>query len=168
MTPKPGYIVHEVDEKDVTVDWFFTRRLSWRQLFQFVLMVIGWFFAVLPVIITFSAVTHQHRPGGWWSYAEGFRMWNQTTRILEFLLLVFAVVFLSLYILNRTSARHRDQRKTYDEERLARRLDLAADMYDSKYGVRAYRLTRKKIVIEPYDDVETYELRDLYREYGVD
>jgi hypothetical protein len=47
-------------------------------------------------------------------------------------------------------------------------LELAADLYGSKYGNEAFRLERKKIVIEPYEDVETYRLRDHYREYGVD
>lgn len=168
VTYTPDYIVHEVDEKDVTVDWFFSRTLSWRQFLQFILIFVGWFFAILPIVITTSALTHRNRPGGWWSYSEGFRMWDMAERILQFLIVVFIIVFLSLYILHRTSSRKRNREKTYDEERLARRINLAADMYDDKFGVKADRVRRNKVVIEPYDDVETYELRDLYREYGVD
>jgi uncharacterized membrane protein len=168
VTRPPGYIVHEVDERDVTVDWFFARGRSRRRTRQFALMVIGWVFAILPVVITASALLHRNGPGGWWSYPEGFYMWDVTTRTLEFLLVVFIIGFFALYAANRVSARKRDRRKTYDAERLSRRLELAADLYRSKYGDRAFRLERKKIVIEPYADVETYELRDQYRAYGAD
>lgn len=173
VTRPPDYIVHQVSERDVTVDWFFARGHGTghrrRRARQFALMVIGWFFAVLPVAITASALLHRHdRHGGWWRYREGFYMWDVTTRTLEFLVVVFLVGFFALYVLNRSSARKRGQQRTYDTERLARRLELAADMYAAKYGDEAFRLERRKIVIEPYDDVETYELRDRYREYGVD
>lgn len=169
MTRPPDYIVHQVDERDVTVDWFFARGRSRRRISQFALMLIGWVFAVLPVVITASALIYRNRPGGgWWHYSEGFRMWDVTTQTLEFLLCAFVIGFFALYIMHWASAGKRDREKTYDEERLARRLELAEDMYDTKYGARAFRVERKKVVIEPYGDVETYELRDLYREYGVD
>lgn len=168
MTRRPDYVVHQVEEKDVTVDWFFTRDWGLRWIRQFILMIVGWAFAVLPVVITASALLHRGGRGGWWSYSEGFRMWDTTTRTLEFLMAVFIVGFLALYLVNRASARKRDQRKTYDEQRLARRLELAADLYGRKYGGRNFRYERKRIVIEPYEDLETYELRDRYREYGVD
>lgn len=169
MTRPPDYIVHQVDEKAVTVDWFFARGHGRRRITQLALMAVGWLFAILPVVITASALIYRNAPGaGWWHYSEGFRMWDVTTQILEFLVVVFIIVFFSLYVINRTTASKHDKRETYDTARLSRRLELAAGMYDSKYGAREFRLERKKVVIEPYGDVETYELRDLYREYGVD
>lgn len=167
MTRPPEYIVHEVDEKDVTVDWFFTRGLSGRKIRQFVLMLIGWFFAILPIVITTSALLYRHRRGGWWKYREGFYMWDRFWLMMEILLVVFVIGFLALYVLHRSSSRKRDRRRTYDAARLTRRLELAAYMYDGRYGPEDLRLARKNVVIEPYSDVETYELRDLYREYGV-
>jgi uncharacterized membrane protein len=167
MTRPPGYLVHQVDEKDVTVDWFFARGRARHRIRQFALMVIGWACAVVPVVITASALVHRNGPGGWWSYPEGFYLWDVTTRTLGFLIVVFIIGFFALYAANRASARKRDKRTTYDAARLSRRLELAADLYRSKYGDRAFRFERKKIVIEPYADVETYELRDCYREYGL-
>jgi hypothetical protein len=168
VTRPPDYIVHKVDERDATVDWFFARGRARHQTRQLVLMAVGWAFAILPVVITASALAHRNDRGGWWNYPEGFYMWDVTTRTLEFLIAVFIVGFFALYLANRASAGKRDKRKTYDAARLSRRLELAADMYNSKYGDEAHRLERKKIVIEPYADVQTYELRDRYHEYGVD
>lgn len=168
MTRPPDYIIHKVDERDVTVDWFFTRGLNRRKVVQFILMIVGWFFAILPIVITSSALLHRDDRGGWWKYREGFYMWDRFWLMLDVLLVLFVVGFLVLYILHRTSSRKRDRRRTYDPTRLARRLELAAFMYGSRYGPEEFRLERKNVVIEPYSDVETYELRDLYREYGVD
>jgi hypothetical protein len=168
VTRPPGYLVHQVDERDVTVDWFFARGRTRRRIRQFALMVVGWVFAVLPVVITVSALVHRNDPGhGWWSYPEAFYLWDVTTRTLALLIVVFIIGFFALYVANRASTRKRDKRKTYDAARLSRRLELAANLYDSKYGNEAFRLERKKIVIEPYADFETYELRDRYRRYGV-
>lgn len=168
MTARPGYIVHEVNERDVTVDWFFARGPGRHRGRQLVLMLIGWFFTILPIVITASALIHRNDGRGWWNYREGYVMWDVTTRTLEFLIAVFIVGFFALYLINRAQARRRDKRLTYDAERLERRLALAADMYAGKYGDEAFRVRRKAIAIEPYDDVETYELRDRYHEYGVD
>jgi uncharacterized membrane protein len=168
VTRPPAYIIHQVAERDATVDWFFARGRARHRIRQLALMVVGWVFAILPAVITVSALAHRDRPGGWWSYPEGFYLWDLTTRILGLLIAVFIVGFYALYVANRVSARKRDQRATYDAARLSRRLELAAHLYDSKYGDEAFRLERKNIVIEPYADIETYELRDRYREYGVD
>lgn len=167
MTRPPDYIVHEVREKNVTVDWFFARGHGRRRLRQLVLMIAGWVFAILPVVITASAITHP-RGGGWWSYREGFAMWDITTLLLGFLIGMFIVGFLALHVCDRASAGKRHRRKTYDAERLERRLELAEVMYASKYGDAVFRLERKEVAIEPYEDIETYELRDRYREFGVD
>lgn len=169
MTSPPDYVVHQVNEKDVTVDWLFTRGWGRRRIRQLALMVVGWAFAVLPAVITAMALLHL----GWWNYREGFRMWEVTTMTLTFLVVVFIVGFLALHIIHRvisraSAGRREDtQGKTYDAERLSRRLELAADLYDSKYGSKAFRMDQKRIVIEPFQDFETYELRDRYREYGV-
>lgn len=167
MTRPPEYIVHQVDEKDVTVDWFFKRGWNHHKVLQFVLLIIGWFFAILPIVITTSALLYRYGGGGWWNYREGFYMWDRFWLMLDILLVIFVVGFLVLYFLHRMSSKKRNRRRTYDPARLTRRLELAAYMYDSRYGPEDLRLARKNAVIEPYSDVETYELRDLYREYGV-
>jgi uncharacterized membrane protein len=168
MTRPPGYIVHQVDEKDVTVDWFFAHGWGWRRIEQFALILVGWFFTVLPVVITVSALVYRDDPQkAWWSYREGFDMWVLTMTILGFLVTVLIVGFFALFIVNRASAKQRDRRKTYNAARLSRRLELAASLYQSKYGAETYRLEQKRITIRPYQDLETYELRDRYRKYGV-
>jgi len=168
MTEKPTYVIHEVDERDVTVDWFFGDQPYSKKVLQLILVVIGWFFAVLPVVIVVSAITHRNDEGGWWSYHEGFVMWDVTMRYLGILVVVFVIGFLALHLVSRSQSRRRNRRTTYDEERLTQRLELAHDLYASKYGAEDLRLHQKKIRIEPYGDFETYELRDRYRTYGVD
>ncbi|UAK58353.1 hypothetical protein K8P01_07340 [Mycolicibacterium smegmatis] len=154
-------------EKDVTVDWFFGAAPLSRKVAQLICVAIGWFFVVLPVVILISAVTHRNTEGGWWSYHEGFVMFDLTIRYLGFLFVVFVIGFLALHLVNRWQSRDRDRRMTYDQKRLAQRLELSDDLYTSKYGAEHLRLQQKTIRIEPYGDFETYELRDRYRTYGV-
>lgn len=169
MTRPPDYVVHQVNEKDVTIDWFFARGRGRPRIAQSALVVVGWFFAVLPVVITASALVYRDDPQkGWWNYREGFQLWEVTMLILGFLIGVFIVGFYALYAVNRASARERNRRKTYDAPRLSHRLELAEGLYQSKYGAEASRLAQQRIAIQPYQDLETYELRDLYREYEVD
>jgi len=168
MTSRPAYVVHAVEEKDVTVDWFFGHGRPGTKIVQLLLLLVGWFFAVLPVVITASALLHRDDPEGWWNYSEGFVMWDITMIFLGVLLVVFVIGFLVLHLVDRRAARRRSQVSTYDEERLAVRLEIAADWYADKYGPADLRREQRRVDIEPYGDVETYELRGLYRTYGVD
>ncbi|MFC7495493.1 MULTISPECIES: hypothetical protein [unclassified Nocardioides] len=168
MTDKPAYAVHHVDEKDVTVDWFFGRGHVATTVVQALLVLVGWFFAILPLVILTSALLHRDDPDGWWNYEEGFVMFDRTMIFLGILLVGFVVGFLVLFLVNRRVSRRREREKSYDEERLALRLGLAADLYASKYGAEQLRLEKRSIRIEPYSDFETFELRDTYRLYGVD
>jgi hypothetical protein len=72
-----------------------------------------------------------------------------------------------MYLLNRRLERRHADEKTYDEERLARRLELAGNLYATKYGPESARQEQRRVRIEPYGDFETYELRDHYRKHGV-
>lgn len=167
MTPKPSYVTHHVDEKDVTVDWFFGSRLRGTKLRQLVLLVVSWFFVVLPVVITASSLLNRDNDGGWWSYQEGFDMWDRTVRLLGILVVIFVVGFLALHLIHRATLKERNRRKTYDEQRLARRMEIADAWYADKFGPEALRLQQRKAQIEPYVDIETHELRGLYRANGV-
>ncbi|MBO0842087.1 MAG: hypothetical protein J2O46_02800 [Nocardioides sp.] len=167
MSEKPDYVRHVVNEDDVTVDWFFGPGRFRDKIVQLVLVIIGWFFAILPIVITVSALTHRHG-GGWWHYREGYVMWDVTIDTLGLLAVAFIIGFISLYLVNQRQERRRTHETTYDEERLALRLGLADDLYENKYGPADLRQARREIRIEPYADIETYELRDIYRTYGVD
>jgi hypothetical protein len=165
---KPAYITHEVHEKDVTVDWFFGTGRRGTKLVQLGLLLIGWFFVVLPVVITASSLLNRDDDeGGWWNYQEGFDMWDRTMRYLGILTVFFILGFLALHLIDRATVRKRNQRKTYDEQRLARRMDLADAWYADKFGPEAFRRQQRNVHIEHYSDVETYELRGLYRANGV-
>ncbi|MDF1604127.1 hypothetical protein [Nocardioides sp. YIM 152315] len=167
-THPPPYVVHHVEEGDVTVDWFFGRRRFRDKFVQLVLVLLGWVFVVLPVVITASALLHRgDADTGWWGYHEGFVMWDVTVIILGILTGFFIVGFLALHLVDRVAATRRDRRKTYDEERLAERLEVAADWYAGKFGPEALRLQQRRVEIEPYGDIETYELRNLHRRFGV-
>jgi preprotein translocase subunit SecG len=168
MTDKPAYVVHHVEEKDVTVDWFFGHGHLATKILQLVLVVVGWFFAILPLVIEISALRHRNDAGGWWNYQEGFDMFDTTMTFLEILIIVFIVGFLALHVIYRVVSRERNRRNTFDEERLELRLSLAEDLYASKYGPQLLRWQERNVRIEPYGDFETYELRDSYRIHGVD
>ncbi|WP_243057110.1 hypothetical protein [Nocardioides sp. SR21] len=165
---KPPYVVHTVEEKDVTVDWFFRRRFGPTFWVQLVLILVGWFFVVLPVVITTSALLHRDDDTGWWGYHEGFVMWEITMVFLAILLVVFVLGFLALHLLDRASSRRRAHLTTYDDERLAKRLEISADWYAEKFGPEALRLEQREVRIQPHADIETYELRGRFRTYGVD
>ncbi len=169
MTDKPEYIVHEVDEKDVTVDWFFTRWRSLRPVGQLLAILGTWFLALLPIAITASSLYYQDQPDqGWWDYREGFVIWKITVGFLGLILLFYLIFFAVLHLIDRAQARKRAERTTYDEERLAKRLELAEDWYAEKFGPVEIRRERRAIRIEGHSDVETYELRSRYRDFGVD
>jgi hypothetical protein len=168
MTAKPAYVIHHVDEKDVTVDWLFGSGRAGTKVAQSVLLLVGWVFAVLPVVITASALLNRGNDGGWWSYQEGFDLWDQTIRILAILTVFFVVGFLALHIVHRATAKERNLRKTYDAPRLALRMEIADAWYSEKFGPETLRQQQRKVQIEPYGDLETYELRGLYRANRVD
>ena len=82
MTVKPSYVVHTVKEKEITVDWFFGKGHVGKKIAQLFLLLIAWFFAVLPVVVTASAIRNRDNPDkGWWKYAEGFTLWDTTSRV---------------------------------------------------------------------------------------
>lgn len=167
MPGKPSYVVHSVAEEDVTVDWFFSKERHPTKVVQSALVIVGWFFAILPEVVEGSAIANRDNSGGWWNYREGFVMFDTTMRYLGILMVVFILGYFALFLVNRSVMRRRNKVTTYDEERLTQRLDLADDLYASKYGPRMLRLQKRTVRIEPYADVETYELRDRYRTYGV-
>lgn len=168
MTRKPPYVVHAVRERDVTVDWLFGPGHVRTKIAQTTLLLLGWFFAVLPIVVTASALLHRDTDGGWWSYEEGFALWDQTVFYLGVLLIVFIIGFLALHILHRVTLKARNQRKTYDEERLTRRLEIADAWYAEKFGPDTLRRQERVVRITPYSDLETYELRGLYQASGVE
>ena len=165
----PSYVTHQVAEKDVTVDWFFGDSHARTKITQLVLVVAGWFFLVLPVVITISALVHRNDDAtGWWGYHEGIVLWETTMVFLGVLLVLFMVGFLALHLLDRAGRRTSDRTTTYDEERLALRLEVAGHWYDDKFGPADLRQQQDRIDIEPYGDLETYELRGLYRTFGIE
>ena len=168
MNGKPPYVVHEVRERDVTVDWLFGPGHVGTKVAQGALLLIGWFFAVLPVVVTASALLNRHSEGGWWSYEEGFAIWDQTILVLTILLVVFIVGFLALHLAHRVTLKERNQRATYNEQRLTQRLEIAEVWYADKFGPEPLRGQQRRVQITPYGDVETHELRGLYRGSGVD
>ena len=78
----------------------------------------------------------------------------------------FIVGYLVLYLLNRASEKSRNVTATYDEARLVKRLQIAELMYSEKFGPPALREQQRHVQIQPYADIETFELRGLYRDLG--
>ncbi|WP_228375134.1 hypothetical protein [Demequina iriomotensis] len=169
MTEGRDYRLHTVDEREVTVDWFFTRWRSLRPVGQLLAVVATWILALLPIVITASSLYYRDDPDrGWWGYHEGFVIWEVALSFLALILVFYLVFFLVLHIVDRVQAKRRARITTYDEERLALRLELAGDWYAEKFGPEELRHAQRAIRVEGHSDIETYELRSRYRTYGVD
>lgn len=165
----PPYIVHRLDEKSVTSDWFFARGHYGTKIVQGALLIVCWFFGVLPVVITADAIRHRHNDTlGWWSHTEGYALWDITILLLSILVVLFIFGFLLLYFRNRAMAKQRRKSKNYHEELLAQRLEVAQALFAKKFGPAVLRSEQRTVRIEPYADLETYELRDQYHAHGVD
>lgn len=160
---KPAYVVHEIPEEEMTVDWFFGEGRWTTKIPQFLAMLVGWFFAILPIWITVSALIHRKDGRGWWHYREGYVMWSVTMSCLGILAVAMIVGYLLLHFLDRRVSGWEEKRITYDEERLDVRLDVAEEMYAEKFGPEPLRLGQRDVRVEPYGDLETYELRERYR-----
>jgi Ni/Fe-hydrogenase subunit HybB-like protein len=163
------YMTHHVDERDLTVDWFFGKMRFRKKVPQLLLAIVGWFFSILPIVITASAIIYRnnvHR--GWWSYHEGYVMFDVTSIILGILLVIFVIGYLALLVIDRRRDGWRRDHINYDLEKLDLRLAIAEDLYAEKFGPEESRIALQNIRIEPYADFETYELRDRYRDYDVE
>lgn len=150
----------------MTVDWFFGRGRWGTKVKQLILIVVGWLCAALPVVGTVWALANREETIRRWGFDEAFEIWDQTMAFLGVLLVFFAVAFMALFVANQLSSRSRHKRRTYDEQRLSRRRALAEAMYDEKFGPRELRTEETNVYIQPYGDIETFELRGLYRQYG--
>lgn len=166
MTAKPSYIIHTLPEKAMTVDWFFGRGHLGIKIKHFILIVIGWLAALTPVAFTTWALINRDSGKSVGGSGRAFVIWDQTMAFLAFFLSFFIVFYLGLFIANKLSMKRRNQRRTYDEERLRRRIEVAEDMYVEKFGPRELRVNDAHVQIQPYGDIETYELRGRYRNYG--
>lgn len=164
---KPDYVIHEVDEQDITVDWFFGDANNKVKPVQQIVGIIGWLFTALPVYITVSAIMHRNDGEGFWHYREGFVMFEVTMIILAILLVFFVLGYLLLYFIDRRVDGWRKAHVTYDIDRLDLRLAIAEDLFATKFGPEETRLAQRSIRIEPHADFETYELRDRYRDFEV-
>lgn len=165
---RPDYIVHTLDEDELTVDWFFGRRTALQKLPQLLAAVVGWFFSILPIWITISAIANRHDDRkGWWSYHEGFVMFEVAMIVLGILFAFFVLGFFALYLADRRADGWRRENISYDLERLDLRLAIAESIYARKFGPESARLAQRHVRIEPLSDFETYELRDSYRDYEV-
>lgn len=169
MKTVPSYVIHHADEDEYTVDWLFGKGRPGTKAVQIVAIVIGWAFAILPVVVTASALLNRNDDrDGWWNYAEGFMMWDITIRVLGILSVIFVVGFLVWGLLDRAATAKARDVAAYDEQRLERRMKVTDAWYAEKFGPEALRRERTSVRIEPYADIETYELRARYRSQGVD
>ncbi len=61
-TAKPTYVVNEVRESDVTVDWFYGAGRWGTKILQLIALLVAWFFAILPIVVTASALIYRDDP----------------------------------------------------------------------------------------------------------
>ena len=101
------------------------------------------------------------------SYTEGFKMWEFATKFFMDMALFFVIIFFVLYLINQYREKRDQDALTVDANRVAYRVSLAEEMYDTKYGPQAFRTNRQSIRVVGYDDVETYELRDRFKYFEI-
>ncbi|RAU09058.1 hypothetical protein DEJ53_00910 [Weissella confusa] len=166
---KPAYITHESTENDITIDWFFGKGRLITKIWQALLAIIGMFFMLLPVYITVKTMIAKYIQKGHaiWSYTEGFKMWEFATKFFMDMALFFVIIFFVLYLINQYREKRDQDALTVDANRVAYRVSLAEEMYDTKYGPQAFRTNRQSIRVVGYDDVETYELRDRFKYFEI-
>ncbi|WP_409021869.1 hypothetical protein ACE83Q_06210 [Dellaglioa sp. P0083] len=164
---KPDYIVNEVDEDALTIDWFFGQKNVGLKLRQLVLITIGWIACLVPISITVILILFKDKaiPIDQTLFTELF-----DTIINTFLqyYLFFIAFFLILHIYNLILSNNRlkNDIESYDSKLLKKHTDLAEEMYYSKYGPRDHREGQNKIIIQDYADIGTFELRQQFDYFG--
>lgn len=164
---KPDYIINEVDEKSLTIDWFFGQKQLSLKLKQLVLITIGWIACLVPIGITTILIIFRDKniPINQAAFTELF-----DTIISTFLqyYLFFIIFFFILHIYNLilSRSRRRNDKASYNPKLLKKHTDLAEEMYYSKYGPRDHREGQNRIIIQDYADIGTFELRQQFDYFG--
>ncbi|MDA5460138.1 hypothetical protein B816_1648 [Weissella confusa] len=94
-------------------------------------------------------------------------MWEFATKFFMDMALFFVIIFFVLYLINQYREKRDQDALTVDADRVAYRVSLAEEMYNTKYGPQAFRTNRQSIRVVGYDDVETYELRDRFKYFEI-
>ena len=160
---KPDYIRHQLREDQITIDWFFTTQKTGHHLRQSVLIGIGWLMCLVPTSSTIALyLTRETRiPINRVAFKQ---LLQRTNYVFLLYIIAFAAFFISLYLMNKVK-QHRIRKgvvKTFDEQRLQKRLAWAEEMYTAKYGAANMRKQRQNIIISDFADVGTYELRQRF------
>ncbi|MCS6143372.1 hypothetical protein QFC96_06510 [Latilactobacillus curvatus] len=160
---KPDYIRHQLSEDQITIDWFFTTQKAGHHLRQSVLIGIGWLMCLVPTSSTIALyLTRETRiPINRVAFKQ---LLQRTNYVFLLYIIAFAAFFISLYLMNKVK-QHRIRKgvvKTFDEQRLQKRLAWAEEMYTAKYGAANMRKQRQNIIISDFADVGTYELRQRF------
>ncbi|EHE86536.1 hypothetical protein CRL705_303 [Latilactobacillus curvatus CRL 705] len=160
---KPDYIRHQLSEDQITIDWFFTTQKTGHHLRQSVLIGIGWLMCLVPTSSTIALyLTRETRiPINRVAFKQ---LLQRTNYIFLLYIIAFSAFFISLYLMNKVK-QHRIRKgvvKTFDEQRLQKRLAWAEEMYTAKYGAANMRKQRQNIIISDFADVGTYELRQRF------
>ncbi|MEJ1307339.1 hypothetical protein QY884_05090 [Latilactobacillus sakei] len=160
---KPDYIRHQLSEDQITIDWLFTSKKTGHRLRQLVLIGIGWVMCLIPTATTVGIYLTRETiiPVNRVAFKQ---LLQNTNYIFLRYIIVFSIFFISLYLMNKVK-QYRIRKgiaKTFDEQRLQKRLAWAEEMYTAKYGAASIRKQRQNIIIPDFADVGTYELRQRF------
>jgi hypothetical protein len=161
----PSYVSNESTEDTITIDWFFGPEHLGTKIRQGILILIGYILAIIPIYITIKSVIsiYSKNGKGFWNYSEGIRMWEQAIYFFSLFFILCVIFFIGMHIVNKLRVKREQDKLTVDMGRVARREEIANEMYTSKYGPHNFRVHMETIRVMGYDDVETYELRDRFR-----
>lgn len=166
-TNKPDYILNEVDEKSLTIDWFFGQKKLSLKLKQFFLITLGWIACLVPIGITTVLIVFRDKDIPI-NQAVFTALFNTIIKTFVQYYLFFIVFFFILHVYNLILSRNRlkNERESYNPQLLKKHTDLAEEMYYSKYGPRNHREGQNRIVIQDYADIGTFELRQQFDYFG--
>lgn len=142
---------------------FLPLKKTGHHLRQSVLIGIGWLMCFVPTSSTIALyLTRETRiPINRVAFKQ---LLQRTNYVFLLYIIAFAAFFISLYLMNKVK-QHRIRKgvvKTFDEQRLQKRLAWAEEMYTAKYGAANMRKQRQNIIISDFADVGTYELRQRF------
>lgn len=127
--------------------------------------ILIWVFLVFPILVLINSVSRQVVWEGiyHWEYVDGLYLSSFLQRAI---LIIFVVVLaFSIYLLLRNNHREKHvypQRKTYDEEGLARRKAALEQMYAERFGDDGLRHSTRYYVVAPEQNLPTHFVSDLF------
>jgi len=156
----------EAVTKDFVQDSYYEHGHWGLKIRESIITVLVWVFLVFPVLVLINSVSSRVVWSGiyHWEYVDGLYLSSFLQRAIG---IIFVVVLgFSVYLLLRNNHREKHvypQKKTYDEEALARRKEVLEQMYSERFGDDGLRHSTRYYVVAPEQNLPTHLISDLLK-----